>query len=190
MKFGKMSRIGKQPIKLPEEVKVETSGQNVAVSGPRGSLQRELPRQLGVKIEDGEVIVSVKGRDKKTKALHGTYRALIANMVKGVFKGWEKELELVGTGYRAEAQGQDLVLSVGFSHPVKIKQPEGIKFDIEKTKITVGGIDKELVGKVAAEIRAIRPPEPYKGKGIRYKDEEVRIKPGKAAKSQEGVATT
>lgn len=184
-----MSRIGKQPIKLPEKVTLEVSGQTVKVSGPKGILERELARGLKVKIDKNVVVVSPKKTDRKHKALHGTFRALIANMVKGVSEGWSKELELVGMGYRAEASGKDLILSVGFSHPVKIEAPEGVIFEIEKTEITVKGMDKELVGRVAAEIRRVRPPEPYKGKGIRYKDEIVRRKPGKAAKAQEGVGT-
>lgn len=182
-----MSRIGKQPIKIPEEVSLAVSGQTIKVTGPKGTLEKELARGLKVKTDKGQVVVSPKKSDKKHRALHGTFRALIANMVKGVSEGWSKELELVGTGYRAEASAKDLVLNVGFSHPVKIEAPEGISFEIEKTKITVKGIDKELVGKTAAEIRRVRPPEPYKGKGIRYKDEIVRRKPGKAARAQEGA---
>ena len=182
-----MSRIGKQPIKLPEGVTLEVSGQTVKVSGPKGTLERELARGLKVKIDKDLVIVSPKKTDRKHKALHGTFRALIANMVKGVSEGWSKELELVGIGYKVETSGKDIILNVGFSHPVKIEAQEGIIFETEKTQITIKGIDKELVGKVAAEIRRVRPPEPYKGKGIRYKDEIVRRKPGKAAKAQEGA---
>jgi len=182
-----MSKIGKQPIELPKGVSLEILGQTIKISGPKGTLERELAHGLEVKVDKNLVMVSVRKSDKKHRALHGTFRALIANMVKGVSEGWSKELELVGTGYRAEASGKDLVLSVGYSHPVKIEAPEGINFEVEKTQITVKGIDKELVGKVAAEIRQVRPPEPYKGKGIRYKDEVVRRKPGKAAKAQEGA---
>ncbi len=182
-----MSRIGKQPIKLPEGVTLEVSGQTVKVSGPKGILERELARGLEVKINKDLVVVSPKKTDRKHKALHGTFRALIANMVKGVSEGWSKELELVGIGYRVEASDKDIILNVGYSHPVKIEAPEGIIFETEKTQITIKGIDKELVGKVAAEIRRVRPPEPYKGKGIKYKDEIVRRKPGKAAKAQEGA---
>lgn len=178
-----MSRIGKQPIKLPEGVTLEGSRETLTVRGPKGTLERKLPR--GISVEVDKEVAKVKGKDtKKTKILQGTYRALIANMVKGVAEGWSKELELVGTGYRSEGVGNKLVLTVGFSHPVEVEAPEGITFKVEKTNITVEGIDKELVGQVAAKIRAVRPPEPYKGKGIRYKDEIVRIKPGKAAKAQ------
>lgn len=182
-----MSRIGKQPVEMPEGVSLAVSGQTIEVSGPKGTLERKLAKGLEVKTDKGQIIVSPKKSDKKYRALHGTFRALIANMVKGVSEGWSKELELVGTGYRAEASDKDLILSVGYSHPVKIEAPEGISFEIEKTKITVNGIDKELVGKIAAEIRRVRPPEPYKGKGIKYKDEIVRRKPGKAAKAEEGA---
>lgn len=179
-----MSRIGKLPIELPESVTVKVSDGKVTVTGPKGVLEQELPRQISLLIKDGQVLVEPKGKGKKTKALHGTIRSLLANMVKGVTEGWKKQLELVGTGYRGEVVGKDLVLAIGFSHPVKITAPEGISFKVEKSFITVEGIDKQLVGQVAAKIRAIRPPEPYKGKGIRYAGEEVRRKPGKAAKTQ------
>jgi len=182
-----MSRIGKLPVLLPEAVKVTVSDVMVKVEGPKGSLERKLPRVIGVEIKDKEVLVKTKSKIKTAKALHGTWRALIANMVKGVSEGWAKKLELVGVGYRAEGSDRELTLTVGFSHPVKVEAPEGITFAIEKTFITIEGIDKELVGKVAAEIRAIRPPEPYKGKGIKYVDEVVRRKPGKAAKAQAGA---
>ena len=182
-----MSKIGKSPIEIPEGVRLEIQGQKVKVAGPKGDMEREVPKGISLKTEEGKVILVAKDNDKKTNSLHGTYRMLIANMVKGVSEGWTKELELVGTGYRAEGSGGNITISIGFSHPVKVEAPEGISFAVEKTDIKVTGADKELVGQVAAKIRAIRPPEPYKGKGIKYKDEVVRRKPGKAAKTQ-GVA--
>ncbi|MCH7729931.1 50S ribosomal protein L6 [Patescibacteria group bacterium] len=179
-----MSRIGKQPIELPSGVSVEVSGKVVFVRGPKGSLDKKLPDGIEVVVKNSEVKVEKKKNTLKTKALHGTLRALINNMVRGVSEGWTKELELVGTGYRAEAVGPDLVLNVGYSHSVKIQAPEGIFFKVQKTEIIIEGVDKELVGQIAAKIRAVRPPEPYKGKGIKYKDEVIRRKPGKAAKGE------
>ncbi|MFV1917224.1 MAG: 50S ribosomal protein L6 [Patescibacteria group bacterium] len=182
-----MSRIGKKPIEMPEGVNLEISGREVGVTGPKGTLFLKLPRGISVKKTDGTIEISRSGNSKNSRALHGTYRALFANVIKGVTDGWSKTLELVGTGYRAEASGKTLTLSVGYSHPVKIEAPEGIDLEVEKTKITVNGIDKELVGQIAAEIRGVRPPEPYKGKGIKYQDEEIRRKPGKAARAAQGV---
>lgn len=179
-----MSRIGKKPIELPEGVEVNLSGQTLTVSGPKGSLSCVLPREIAVEIENNTLKVLPKKKSQKNKALHGTLRAIIANNIEGVTNGWSKVLELVGTGYRAELSGKTLTLSVGYSHPVKIEALDGIEFKAEKTQITISGIDKELVGQIAAEIRQVRPPEPYKGKGIRYKDEVVRRKPGKVAKAQ------
>jgi large subunit ribosomal protein L6 len=179
-----MSRIGKIPISLPEGVSFEKEGRTVKISGPKGVLGKKLPQGLEAEEKDGKIIILAKSKAKTTTANHGTYRALIYNMVKGVTEGWSKKLELVGTGYRAQLKGNDLELTVGFSHPVEVKAPDGIKFSVEKTVITVEGIDKELVGQIAAQIRAVRPPEPYKGKGIKYIDEVVRRKPGKAAKAQ------
>lgn len=179
-----MSRIGKIPIELPEEVNLEVSGRSVIVTGPKGTLRQDLPKEIGVEVKDNKVKIIPKGDSKKTRALHGTLRALIANMIKGVTDGWSKTLELVGIGYKAELNGNTLILSLGYSHPVKFNKPEGIEFKAEKTRITISGIDKELVGQVAADIRAARPPEPYKGKGIKYQDEIIRRKPGKAAKAQ------
>ncbi len=176
-----MSKIGKQPINLPEGVSVEVSGLNVAVKGPKGELGRDLPHGVSVEVKDNVVQVSVRGESKAMHSLHGTYRALIANDVKGVSEGWTKSLELVGTGFRAEVNGKTLTLTIGYSHPVIFEAPEGIAFKVEKTIITVEGIDKELVGRISANIRAARPPEPYKGKGIKYVDEVIRRKPGKAA---------
>ena len=179
-----MSKIGKMPIELPEGVNLEVSGGEVRVTGPKGTLARKLPTAISVEVKHGIAEVLAVNKDSKSRSLHGTYRALISNMVYGVSEGFSKTLELVGTGYRAEFSGKTLVISVGYSHPVKVEVPDGIEFSVEKTQITVSGIDKELVGKVAAEIRDIRPPEPYKGKGIKYSDEEIRRKPGKAAKAQ------
>lgn len=182
-----MSRIGKLPVLIPEGVEVKVDGKIFSVSGPKGKITLKLPREVGIVIKDNNIKVEPKSKSNKANALHGTYRALVSNSVEGVTKGWDKTLELVGTGYRVELSGKDLIISIGFSHPVTVKAPEGIEFKAEKTRITVSGIDKELVGQVAANIRAIRPPEPYKGKGIRYKDEVVRRKPGKAAKAQGAV---
>lgn len=182
-----MSKIGKQPINLPQDVSVDVSGSIVTVKGTRGALDLNIPRKITLKInkEDNELIVEAKDSDKKTKALHGTIRSILANMVHGVTEGWTKTLELVGTGYRVELKQDTLVITVGYSHPVEYKAPEGINFSVEKLNITVEGIDKELVGLVAAQIRSIRPPEPYKGKGIKYQDEQVRRKAGKAVKAAE-----
>lgn len=181
-KFGKhMSKIGKQPVKIPAGVTVETDGLTIKVTGPKGSLVQHLPRGVSAVVKDGEVFVSVKGNSKSSMSLHGTFRSLVNNDVKGVSVGWSKQLELVGTGFRADVQGGKLNLVVGYSHPVKIEAPEGISFKVEKTFITVEGINKETVGQVAANVRAARPPEPYKGKGIKYVLETIRRKPGKAA---------
>lgn len=176
-----MSRVGKKPIQIPQGVEVKISGQKVMVRGPKGELSREVRPEIGVEVKEGKILVSPKIETKKTKALWGLTRALIANMIKGVTEGYEKKLEIEGIGFRASVEGENLVLSVGFTHPVKIKAPEGIKFSVEKNIITVSGTDKELVGQMAAKIRAIRPPEPYKGKGIRYVGEQVRRKVGKKA---------
>jgi len=186
--FINMSRIGKLPVQIPKGVEVKVEGNSVKVKGTKGELEKKLPDIVKVKIENGQVSVTSSGKSKNSKALWGTYRSHIANMVHGVSEGWEKKLEMVGTGYRAKLEGKDLELTVGFSHPVKIKAPEGITYTVEKTIITIAGVDKELVGQVAAQIRSIRPPEPYKGKGIRYVDEEVRRKPGKAAKTEGAVS--
>ena len=180
-----MSRIGKMPVSLPKEVDVVVDKNTITVKGPKGELKIPLTRGIDVLVNDGEVKVSAK--KDKLKAMHGTTRAHLANMVHGVMEGWSKTLELVGAGYRAETDGKKLTLTVGFSHPVIIDAPDGINFEVQKSDITVSGISKELVGKIADIIRAVRPPEPYKGKGIKYKDEVVRRKPGKAAKAQ-GVA--
>jgi len=180
-----MSRIGKKPILIPKDVEVKISDNIVMVKGPKGELQREIRPEIGVEIKEGKILVSPKQETKKTKAFWGLTRALIANMIEGVLKGYEKKLEMEGIGYRAKLEGEDLVLQVGFSHPVEIKQEENIKFSVEKNVITISGIDKELVGQIAARIRSVRPPEPYKGKGIRYLGEQIRRKTGKKVAATE-----
>lgn len=187
-KFGKkMSKVGQVPVVIPAGVKVELEKDTLVTTGVKGSLKIKLPQRIEVEVKEDAIFVKPGRKDSKTRALHGTFRALIANNVKGVSEGWTKSLELVGTGYRAELNGDDLVLTIGFSHPVKVQPPAGISFTVEKSKVTVSGVDKALVGQVAAQVRAVRPPEPYKGKGIRYEDEIVRRKPGKAAKAQGAV---
>src|SRR5690625_3159111 len=178
-----MSRIGLKPIEIPEGVEVTLSGQTITVKGSKGTLERELHSDMKVNIEEKEIVVERPNDEKENRALHGTTRSIIANMIEGVSKGFQKELEIIGVGYRAQMQGNKLIVNAGYSHPVEVEQEENIEFDVPKnTEIIVKGIDKERVGAVAANIRAIRPPEPYKGKGIRYKDEYVRRKEGKTAK--------
>jgi len=176
-----MSRIGLSPIEVPASVEVTIDGSTVTVKGAKGTLNRTFSERISFELVDGVVNVKRDGDDREARALHGLSRALLYNMVFGVSEGYQKELATVGVGYRASLQGKTLELLVGFSHPVHIEMPEGIEFEVpEQTKIFVRGIDKELVGQVAADIRAVRPPEPYKGKGIRYADEFVRRKAGKA----------
>ncbi|HPF43556.1 MAG TPA: 50S ribosomal protein L6 [Syntrophomonadaceae bacterium] len=176
-----MSRIGRKPISLPKDVEFKMEGNVVTIKGAKGSLTQEIPSDITVELEDGQLMVSRPSDNKQHRAFHGLSRALIANMVEGVTNGFEKKLELVGVGYRAQMQGSKLVLSIGFSHPVEIEAPEGIQFEVPAvTKITVKGIDKQLVGNTAAHIRAIRKPEPYKGKGIKYENETIRRKAGKS----------
>ena len=178
-----MSRIGKEPISVPSDVQVSIEGRSVGVTGPKGSLDLDLPGEINVRQEDGTVLVERPNDDRKNKALHGLTRSLINNMVIGVSEGFKKELEIVGVGYRAAKSGDGLELQLGFSHPVKVKAPDGITFDVpEPTQIIVSGINKEVGGQVAADIRSYRKPEPYKGKGIRYAGEYVARKAGKAAK--------
>lgn len=178
-----MSRIGNALIIIPSGVNITTEGQNITVAGPLGQLSFGINPKVKVAVEEGNVKVSRKKEDKFSKSLHGLTRSLIANMVVGVEKGWSKKLELIGVGFRAQVQGDKLTLAVGFSHPVEITAPGGIKFEVlDNTKITVSGIDKILVGQIAANIRKVRPPEPYQGKGIRYSGEYVRRKAGKAGK--------
>ncbi len=177
-----MSRIGKQPIELASGVSVKREGDVVEVKGPKGTLSNRLPAEIQVDVGDGSVTLTRPDESKKTRALHGLARALLANMVTGVTQGFTKELEIVGVGYRAEAAGKTLKLLLGFSHPVDVPVPEGLSVAVEEnTKVKIEGADKELVGQFASEVRALRPPEPYKGKGVRYVDEHVRRKVGKAA---------
>ncbi len=183
-----MSKIGKQPIKIPAGVTVEINGSSVKITGPKGNTERNLARGVKAEVKEGQILVTVAGSGKQAMSDHGTSRALLNNDVTGVELGWSKKLELVGTGFRAEVAGTDLILTVGFSHPVKIGAPAGISFKVEKMIITVEGIDRELVGRVAANIRAVKPPEPYKGKGIKYLDEVIRRKAGKAAAKTTGPA--
>ena len=179
-----MSRIGRMPIAVPEGVTVTIAENNkVTVKGPKGTLERELPVEMDIKEEDGHIIVTRPNDLKKMKSLHGLTRTLINNMVVGVTKGYEKVLEVNGVGYRAQKQGNKLILSLGYSHPVEMTDPEGLESVLEgQNKITVKGIDKEKVGQYAAEIRDKRRPEPYKGKGIKYADEVIRRKVGKTGK--------
>ena len=180
-----MSKVGKKPVEIPQGVKIEDKDGIFTVSGPKGELFRKYPEKLlSIKIESDFATIVPISKTEKAFVNWGTYRSHLANMVKGVTEGWKKTLELVGVGYRAEVQGSDLVLAVGFSHPVKILCPEGITLKVEKSIITVEGIDKERVGETADKIRSVRPPEPYKGKGIKYTDEIIRRKAGKAAKTQ------
>jgi large subunit ribosomal protein L6 len=177
-----MSRIGKEPVPIPDGVEVRLDDGVVTVQGPNGALTQRIPSSITVTIGDGEVVVTRPDDERENRAKHGLVRALIANMVTGVTQGFQRNLEIVGVGYRAEARGDTLVVQVGYSHPVEIKAPEGISITVPApTRIEVRGADKQLVGQVAADIRAIRKPEPYKGKGIRYEGEHVRRKSGKAA---------
>ena len=176
-----MSRIGKKPIEIPDNVEVKIEEQTILVKGPKGELSREILPEIKVVIEDKKILVLPKVKTKRSSAFWGLTRALLDNLVKGVTLGYEKKLEMRGVGYRANMEGDDLILHLGFSHPVKVKSPEGIKFSVEKNIISVSGIDKELVGQVASKIRKVRPPEPYKGKGVRYLGEAVRRKVGKKA---------
>lgn len=178
-----MSRIGKMPIAIPAGVEVSVSGQHVSVKGPKGTLEREFHERVSISVEDGQAIVGRADDGREARALHGLSRALLANMVTGVSEGFRRELEIIGVGYRAAMKGSDLEMQLGFSHSVPFSAPDGITFEVpEQTKIVVSGIDKEQVGQVAANIRKIRPPEPYKGKGIRYSGEHVRRKAGKAGR--------
>ena len=177
-----MSRIGKQPIELPASVNVSLSPGRVMVNGPLGELTQDVPARMRIEQSDGTITVTRPTERGDDRALHGLTRTLIANMVEGVTKGFEKRLELQGVGYRAAMQGSDLRLDVGYSHPVVIKAPQGISFEVPTpTEIVVKGVNKQQVGQLAAEVRKVRPPEPYKGKGIRYQGEHVRRKVGKRA---------
>ncbi len=179
-----MSRIGRMPVPIPKSVQVDIKSSQVTVKGPKGELSRSFNPDMTIALQDGQIVVSRPTDNRQHRALHGLTRALLANMVTGVTEGYRKDLEVVGVGYRAEMRGHNLVLYVGFSHPVEITPPSGITFGIENRgkTIVVEGIDKELVGEMAARVRRVRPPEPYKGKGIRYVGEYVRQKAGKAGK--------
>ena len=178
-----MSRVGNKPVEVPEGVDVTIEGQAVTVKGSRGELNRSFHERIGFDIDEGLVMVTRPDDSRESRALHGLSRALLANMVIGVSDGYRKELEIQGVGYRASLKGKDIELLVGFSHPVTVVAPDGITFEVpEPTRIVVSGIDKEQVGQLAANIRKVRPPEPYKGKGIRYVGEYVRRKAGKAGK--------
>jgi large subunit ribosomal protein L6 len=177
-----MSRIGRKPVPVPEAVTVEIAPGSIAVRGPKGELNQSLPREMAIEQADGLVTVARPTDRGEHRALHGLTRSLIANMVEGVTEGFEKRLEIQGVGYRAALKGRNLELALGYSHPVAIEAPEGIDFEVPSpTEVVVRGIDKQLVGQVAADIRKRRPPEPYKGKGIRYKGEQVLRKVGKRA---------
>lgn len=178
-----MSRIGKRPITLPNKVTVEINGQNIVVKGPKGSLERDIPPQIKVEQDNNTLNINRVDNSRPARERHGLVRTLIANMVEGVSSGFQKRLQIQGVGYRAQAQGSKLTLNVGYSHPVEIEMPTGVQVAVEKnTELTITGIDKEVVGNIAAKIRAVRPPEVYKGKGIRYLGEVVRRKAGKAGK--------
>jgi large subunit ribosomal protein L6 len=175
-----MSRIGKMPVVVPAKVKVEIKGQQVLVEGPKGKLNFELPRRTSAKLDAGSVIISRAGEDAEAKALHGLSRALVNNMIKGVSEGFVKKLEIQGVGFKAAVQGDKVNLSLGYSHPLNYPIPSQIKVTVEEnTKVTIEGPDKQLVGRVASEIRSYYPPEPYKGKGVRYAGEKVVRKEGK-----------
>lgn len=178
-----MSRIGKLPIKIDASVQSEISNSEIKISGPKGILSFDIHHKIKVENKDGVLVVKRSGNDKLARSLHGLTRQLIANAILGVTKGFEKKLEIKGIGYRVASSGDNLIFNLGFSHPVEFKKPEGIEFKIEKNIIVVSGIDKQLVGETAARIRKLKPPEPYKGKGIKYIDEVIRRKAGKALKA-------
>ena len=176
-----MSRIGKKPIPVPKNVTATIDGQTVKVKGPKGELERRLHPSMAIAMDDGNITVARPSDEPGHRALHGLTRTLVANMVDGVTKGYSKQLEIVGVGYKAEARPYGLQLALGFSHPVEYRAPKGIKLTApQPTQIIIEGADKELVGQVAAELRSLRPPEPYKGKGIKYQGEQIRRKAGKA----------
>lgn len=179
-----MSRIGRLPVEVPTGVDVTISGSHVKIKGPKGELEFTFSKDIELSLKDGEISVNRPSDAREMRSLHGTTRSLIQNMVIGVTDGFQKELQLVGVGYRANMQGKNLVLNVGFSHSVEVEPPPGITFEVgeRSQQVFISGIDKQKVGQIAAEIRKVRPPEPYKGKGIRYKDEYIRRKAGKAGK--------
>ncbi|MFC1996467.1 50S ribosomal protein L6 [Chloroflexota bacterium] len=179
-----MSRIGRMPVEVPQGVDVEIKGSHVRIEGPKGRLEHTFPAAMDISMEDGQIAVKRPSDERTHRALHGMTRALINNMVVGVSQGFEKVLEVNGVGYRAEMQDKNLILNVGYSHPVEVEPPEGIAFDVDTRtrQIKIQGYDKAVVGQVTADIRKVRPPEPYKGKGIKYLDERIRRKAGKAGK--------
>jgi len=182
-----MSRIGKKPVSIPKEVKIEVKDREFTVTGPKGTASKKFSDRIKLEVKDDKAFFSRIGDAKTDRALHGLYRALLANMIRGVTEGYSKELEIQGVGFKAQVQGNVLNLQLSFSHPVNVNIPEGIKIETPKpTFIVIRGIDKELVGKMASEIRAIYPPEPYKGKGIRYAGEYVKKKVGKAQATSAG----
>jgi large subunit ribosomal protein L6 len=174
-----MSRVGKKPIPIPDKVKVAVNDRHVAVEGPKGKLELDVASPIEVAVEESQVVVTRPNDARRNRALHGLTRALVANMVQGVSEGFEKKLEIQGVGYRAAKQGKALNFQLGYSHPILFEAPVGVELDVDRNVVTVSGIDKQAVGQVAAQIRALRKPEPYKGKGIRYLGEHVRRKAGK-----------
>ena len=175
-----MSRIGKQPIPIEKGVEVKVNGDMVTVKGPKGVLERRIHNKIGVEVNGGDGLITARDNLRETRALHGLFGALVSNMVTGVTKGFEKGLEIVGVGYRAELKGRTAIFNLGYSNPINFELPDGIDANVEKNKIVLTGIDKELVGRTAAKIRSLRKPEPYKGKGVKYVDEMIRRKAGKA----------
>jgi len=179
-----VSRVGRLPVAVPSGVDVKIEGSQVTVKGPKGEMAFTFSPQIEISLKENEILVNRPSDAREMRSLHGTTRALIQNMVTGVTEGFQRELQLVGVGYRANMEGNNLVLNVGYSHPVVVEPPQGITFDVgeRNQQIFISGIDKQVVGQIAADIRKVRPPEPYKGKGIRYKDEYIRRKAGKAGK--------
>ncbi|MDQ6694410.1 MAG: 50S ribosomal protein L6 [Chloroflexota bacterium] len=178
-----MSRIGNKPIPVPKGVTIEQTGQSLVVKGPRGTLEQTFRPEIDIKQEEGQIVVSRSAEDKLHRSLHGLTRTLISNMVTGVTDGYTRNLEISGVGYRAAKEGNTLIMALGFSHPIRIEPPSGISFNVESpTRLSVAGIDKQLVGEQAAQIRKLKPPEPYKGKGIIFQGERIRRKAGKAGK--------
>lgn len=176
-----MSRFGKLPVLVPAGVQVQIQDRKVSITGPKGTIEHQLPREVEVSQKDNQLIVEKKGNSKVVLAQQGTTRSILVNMVEGVSNGWSKQLELIGAGFRAEVRGRDLVLTVGYSHPITISAPEGISFGVEKTIVTVSGTNRAVVGQIAAMIRDTRKPDPYRGKGVKYVNEVIRRKAGKQA---------
>jgi large subunit ribosomal protein L6 len=177
-----VSRIGRKPVPVVKGIKIERSAETLKVKGPKGELTAKVPASIGVEVKDSEVIITRSSDEKSQRALHGTWRALINNLVKGVSEGFQRKLEIVGVGYKAEMKGKKLQLSLGYSHPILFVPPDSVKIETPiPTNILISGIDKQLVGQVASKIRSFRPPEPYKGKGVKYEGEYIRRKAGKAA---------